>query len=427
MKRKFLSGIFSFFILFSLVLFSTTTRQEVGGQIQNSFGSEVAFPSLTFSQPVGIYGARDGTNRLFVVEQKGIIRVFNNSQNIAVAEIFLDIRDRVLFSGEQGLLGLAFHPKYRENGLFFVDYVAANPTRTVIARYSVTSNNLNLADKNSEIIVFEITQPFANHKGGQIAFGPDGFLYIGMGDGGSEGDPLGNGQNCSSMLGKILRIDVNRQSQNRSYAVPIDNPFTGNALGYHEEIYAYGFRNPWRFSFDNVTGKLWVGDVGQDRLEEIDLVEKGNNYGWNIMEGNFCYNPSNGCNITGLELPVYEYNHSLGNAIIGGYVYRGPSLSSLAGSYVYGDYGSGKIWGLNGSGMNLLLVDSDLVLSSFGVDDNNELYFCAFNGKVYNLSMGVVPEFSPVTMVVFLVTTTALVFLFFRKRRVSLRIHSFGL
>ena len=353
--------------------------------------------------------------------------VFNNSQNIAVAEVFLDIRDRVLFSGEQGLLGLAFHPKYKENGLFFVDYVAANPTRTVIARYSLTSNSLNLADKNSEIIVLEITQPFANHKGGQIAFGPDGFLYIGMSDGGSEGDPLGNGQNCSSMLGKILRIDVNRQSQNRSYAVPIDNPFTGNTLGYHEEIYAYGFRNPWRFSFDNVTGKLWVGDVGQDRLEEIDLVEKGNNYGWNIMEGNFCYNPSSGCNITGLELPVYEYNHSLGNAIIGGYVYRGSSLSSLGGSYVYGDYGSGKIWGLNGSGMNLLLIDSNLVISSFGVDDNNELYFCAFNGKVYNLSMGVVPEFSPVKMAVFLVTTTALVFLFFRKKRISLRIHSFEL
>jgi glucose/arabinose dehydrogenase len=305
--------------------------------------------------------------------------------------------------------------------------VAANPTRTVIARYSVTSNNLNLADKNSETIVLEITQPFANHKGGQIAFGPDGFLYIGMGDGGSEGDPLGNGQNCSSMLGKILRIDVNKQSQSRSYSVPIDNPFIGNALGYCEEIFAYGFRNPWRFSFDNVTGKLWVGDVGQDRLEEIDLVEKGNNYGWNIMEGNFCYNPSNGCNITGLELPVYEYNHSLGNAIIGGYVYRGPSLSSLVGSYVYGDYGSGKIWGLNGSGVNLLLVDSNLVLSSFGVDDNNELYFCAFNGKVYNLSMGVVPEFSPVTIVVLLVMTTTLVFLFFRKRRVSLRAHSFGL
>jgi glucose/arabinose dehydrogenase len=268
------------------------------------------------------------------MEQAGVVKVFDNNRNVGNSTVFLDIRDRVLYGGEQGLLGLAFHPNYNSNGYFYIDYVADNPTRTVIARYSVSANNPNVADKNSEQVVLEISQPFSNHKGGQLAFGADGYLYIGVGDGGSEGDPSGNGQNISTLLGKILRINVDSSSAGRNYSIPSDNPFVGNSLGYREEIYAYGLRNPWRFSFDSATGLLWVGDVGQDRFEEIDIGAKGKNYGWNIMEGSLCYNPSTDCNETGLELPIWNYTHDVGNAIIGGYVYHGSALPSLIGDYV---------------------------------------------------------------------------------------------
>ncbi|OGD45837.1 glucose sorbosone dehydrogenase [Candidatus Bathyarchaeota archaeon RBG_16_48_13] len=353
------------------------------GQVQGKYGIQIAFSQLTFSNPVGICSAGDGSNSLFVVEQAGTIRVFQNAADAAASTVFLDITDRVLFSGEQGLLGLAFHPNFSSNGYFYVDYVEPNPTRTVIARYKTLAGNPNGADKASEFVILEIAQPFPNHKGGQLAFGPDGYLYIGLGDGGSGGDPLGNGQNRLTLLGKILRVDVNSPSSGRNYGIPADNPFVGNALGYREEIFAYGFRNPWRFSFDSATGKLWVGDVGQDQIEEIDVVEKGKNYGWNIMEGTLHYK---GGNQTGLELPVYEYNHSLGYAIIGGYVYRGSALPQLRGAYVYGDYGSGRIWALAANGTNTLLVNSNLTISSFGIGENKELYGCAFDGKIYSLS-----------------------------------------
>ena len=363
------------------------------GQVQDVFVLQVAFPQLTFSQPVGLCEAGDGSNRLFVVEQSGSIRVFQNSPATAASNVFLDIRDRVLFSGEQGLLGIAFHPNFTQNGYFYVDYVAANPTRTVIARYSINLTNPNLADKTSEFIIIEIDQPFSNHKGGQIAFGPDGYLYVGMGDGGSAGDPLGNAQSLSTLLGKILRIDVNMPSSGLNYGIPPDNPFVGDSKGYRQEIFAYGFRNPWRFSFDYISGMLWVGDVGQNRIEEIDMVQKGKNYGWNIMEGTL---PYNGSTPGGLESPIFEYEHSLGNAIIGGYVYHGSVLVALRGAYIYGDYGSGKIWALTANGTsitNMLLVSSNLPLSSFGLDQSGELYVCAFDGRIYRLSATAIPEF----------------------------------
>jgi len=319
-----------------------------------------------------------------------VIRVFENSENTATSKVFLDISDRVLFGGEQGLLGLAFHPRYRQIRYFYVNYVADNPRRTIIARYSVTANDPDQADKNSELVLLEINQPFSNHKGGQLAFGNDGYLYIGLGDGGSAGDPLGNAQNGSSLLGKILRIDVDSPSAGRNYGIPADNPFADNTLDYREEIYAYGLRNPWRFSFDPPTGMLWVADVGQDQREEIDLVEKGKNYGWNIMEGSLCYTPPTGCNQTGLELPVWEYGRDEGISVIGGFVYRGSTLAGLYGAYVYGDYGSGKIWTLryDGTGalVNTLLVDTALSITSFGLDENNELYFTAFDGKIHKLN-----------------------------------------
>ncbi len=385
------------FCVFLAVFVLADFNLVASAQVQGRNGIQVAFPQLTFNQPVGIYSPADGSNRLFVVEQTGTIKVFANSPTTTTAQVFLDISDQVLYGGEQGLLGLAFHPNYSSNGYLYVDYVAANPTRTVIARYSVSAGNPDQANNASEYILLEIAQPYANHKGGQIAFGPDGYLYIGMGDGGSGGDPLGNGQSSFTLLGKILRIDVNSPQAGRNYSIPTDNPYVGNTLGYKEEIYAVGFRNPWRFSFDPATGKLWVSDVGQNRLEEIDIVENGKNYGWNIMEGTECYNSPSGCNATGLELPVYEYDHSLGNAIIGGYVYRGSTLLALSGSYIYGDYGSGRIWAFPANSTaapaNALLVNSNLTLSSFGVDQNGELYICAFDGRIYTLDALVIAEF----------------------------------
>ena len=364
------------------------------GETQNSYSIDLAFPQLVFSQPVGIVTAGDGTNRLFVIEQAGVIRVFENSETVAVSNVFLNISSQVLFGGEQGLLGLAFHPNYKVNGYFFVDYVAENPLRTVISRYSVSPNNPNQAQDNSEVVLLEVSQPFSNHKGGQIAFGADGYLYIGLGDGGSGGDPFGNAQNRSTLLGKILRINVDLPSQGRNYSIPPDNPYAGNALGYKEEIYAYGFRNPWRFSFDSLTGMLWVGDVGQDRQEEIDLVQKGKNYGWNIMEGSLTFSSGNQ---TGLESPVWGYGRDQGIAVIGGYVYRGSALAGLYSKYVYGDYGSGKVWSLQYDGVvlpvNALLVDTGLNISSFGVDEQNELYFCSLGGKIYHLRAIVFPAF----------------------------------
>jgi glucose/arabinose dehydrogenase len=414
MSRKRLISISVILILVVLALVLSWRKLDGLSQTQTPNPLDIAFPNLTFNQPVGLYSPKDGTNRLFVVEQPGTIRTFNNSASASPSSVFLDLSSRVIYGGEQGLLGLAFHPNYTSNGYFYVDYVANNPLRTVIARFTVSPNNPNQANSDSEFIILEINQPYGNHNGGQIAFGPDGYLYIGMGDGGSEGDPLGNGQNRSTLLGKILRIDVNQPSAGRNYTVPADNPFKGNTQDYREEIYAWGFRNPWRFSFDPPTGRLWVGDVGQDREEEIDLVEKGKNYGWNIMEGTLTYA---GGNETGLELPVWEYDHSQGNAIIGGYVYRGLALPQLAGAYVYGDYGSGRIWALTlnstgGAATNTLLTYSSLTISSFGVDGDGEIYICAFDGKIYKFNQSVIPEFSPLVALVVLLLGTFLAAVF---------------
>ncbi len=352
---------------------------------------EVAFPNLMFDKPVGIYNAGDGRNRLFVVEQEGVIRVFENSKNTTSSNVFLDIIDRVLFGGEKGLLGLTFHPDFANNGYFYVDYTTDNPRRTVIARYSVSSANSNAANSTSEVIILEVEQPYANHNGGQIAFGPDNYLYIALGDGGSGGDPLGNGQNPSTLLGSILRIDVDSSSDDKNYSIPSDNPFIGNNEGYQEEIFAYGLRNPWRFSFDPFTEWLWAADVGQNRREEVDIVEKGRNYGWNTMEGSLCYSPPSGCNQTGLELPIWEYDHSLGNSITGGFVYLGAELTELRSAYVYGDWGSGRIWAIwyNGSGdpVNKEIVDTAINIPSFGVDETNELYICSYAGEIYKLKV----------------------------------------
>jgi glucose/arabinose dehydrogenase len=253
------------------------------------------------------------------------------------------------------------------------------------------SSNPDSADKNSETILLEVKQPFPNHKAGQLAFGPDGYLYIGFGDGGSGGDPFNNAQNNTVILGKMLRIDVNKSQNGKNYSIPPDNPFIGNTKGYREEIYAYGLRNPWRFSFDPITKWLWVADVGQDLWEEIDIMTKGGNYGWRIMEGKHCYNPSSNCDTTGLIEPIWEYGHNEqgGRSITGGYVYRGKALPQLYGKYIFADFVSGKIWALSYDGKsqatNELIINSEKNISSFGVDRSNELYICSFDGNIYRL------------------------------------------
>ena len=277
--------------------------------------------------------------------------VFSNEQNAASASTFLDIRGQVNDRGnEEGLLGLAFDPDYTSNGYFYVYYSASSPRRSIISRFSVSPDDFNIADHNSERVILEVPQPFANHNGGQIVFGSDGYLYVGLGDGGSRGDPGLNGQDPSTLLGTILRIDVSSIDRDGEYTIPSDNPFVGRGGGVRGEIWAYGLRNPWRFTFDRELGDLWAADVGQNRFEEVDIIKPGRNYGWNVMEGFHCFQPSNGCNQEGLELPVFEYGRDDGCSVTGGYVYRGSRLPSLYGAYVYGDFCTGKIWALRYDG-----------------------------------------------------------------------------
>ena len=347
---------------------------------------QVAFPNLSFSSPIFLTHAGDSTNRVFVVEQAGRIKVFENSSAVLTTKEFIDISDRVASGGEMGLLGLAFHPDYEFNGYFYVNYTANNPRRTIIARYQVTSNP-DSADKNSEFIILTFNQPYSNHNGGWIGFGPDdNYLYIGTGDGGSGGDPQNNGQSINTMLGKILRIDVDGGTP---YSIPTTNPFYDSSGTVVKEIYAWGLRNPWRCSFDPVTGWLWAGDVGQNAWEEIDIIENGKNYGWRCYEGTHPYNTT-GCNYPEYIDPVWEYGHGPECSITGGYVYHGAGVPQLEGKYIYGDYCSNKIWALSYDGIspttNELLLTTSGGLGSFGIDESQELYWTSFNGKIYRFT-----------------------------------------
>lgn len=323
-----------------------------------------------FSGPVYLTAAPGEKNSLYIVEQRGTIQKFVNDKK----NLFLDIRDRVRSGGEKGLLSMAFHPKYPTDNRIFVNYTKFNGTLmrgTLYTRISEFKVNLKKAQAQSasERVILEIKQPYSNHNGGQIAFGKDGYLYIGMGDGGSGGDPRGHGQNVNTLLGAMLRIDINK----KPYGIPPTNPFAKNRKG-KPEIWAYGLRNPWRFSFDRKTGQLYVADVGQNKYEEVHIVEKGKNYGWNIMEGKHCYKPARNCKTSGLVRPIAEYDHSQGQSITGGFVYRGKKFPQLTGVYLYADYVQGKIWGLKPGKWNKLLLDTRFNISSFGEDVHGEVY-----------------------------------------------------
>jgi hypothetical protein len=343
-----------------------------------------AFPNLTFTKPLFLTHSNDGTDRIFVSQQDGLVKVFPNDSTVISATTFLNITSKLSSTGgEEGLLGLAFHPHYDTTGYFYVNYTAPNPRRTVVARYSVSAINPNLADPLSEFIIVEIIQPYSNHNGGMIAFGLDEYLYIGMGDGGSGNDPLNNGQDSTQLLGKILRIDVDDTTATQHYVIPPDNPFAGNTLGYREEIWVLGMRNPFRFSIDPVTSQLWAGDVGQVTREEVDLIERGKNFGWKIMEGSICRPGGGACDTTGLTLPIKDYGRTLGTTITGGYIYRGYRRPDLVGAYIYGDFGSGRMWMLRYENGQLtadsLLINTPYAISSFGVDQDQELYICSYS------------------------------------------------
>ena len=337
-------------------------------------------------QPVHVTHAGDGSGRLFVVERGGTIRLVRDGA--LTPEPFLDIRDRVgSRSSEQGLLSVAFHPRYGETGRLFVNYTDKQGD-TVISELRV-SGDANRADPASEKVLLQIDQPAANHNGGQLAFGPDGYLYIGMGDGGGANDQFRNGQNRESLLGKILRIDVDNGDP---YAIPADNPFV-NQAGTRPEIWAIGMRNPWRFSFDRETGDLYIGDVGQNSWEEVSFQPAasrgGENYGWPITEGTHCFEPREGCDTAGLTLPVHDYTQQLGCTVVAGYRYRGTAVPDLADAFIYADYCSGRMWALtqgsDGSWTNHDLIEAERGISSFGEDESGELYLVNIGGALYRI------------------------------------------
>jgi glucose/arabinose dehydrogenase len=340
--------------------------------------------SSGFSRPVAVIFNPVVESEAFVVEQGGYIRSLRAGK-ISKKPV-LDLSGVVNASGsETGLLGMALHPGFAKNGRVFLNYTTAQRPRTIVSEFKMSTDGTLI--RASERVVLEIAQPFSNHNGGDLKFGPDGFLYIGTGDGGSANDPQRHGQNLSSLLGKMLRIDVDKA---KPYAVPADNPKFAE-VGARPEIFAYGLRNPWRYSFDRTTGKLWAGDVGQNAQEEIDIIEKGANYGWNRMEGTQCLRAKS-CDMKGLTMPVHVYPRSDGVSVTGGYVYRGGKIPALKGMYLFADYVSGNIWGLVQNGMNaahVLLLQTSHNISSFGEDREGELYAVDHSGgAIYRIVKG---------------------------------------
>jgi glucose/arabinose dehydrogenase len=342
--------------------------------------------AAAFGQMLGFYVIPGASNQAVIVTQGG--KVYRLSLSGGAPDLYGDLSARVVdfnTENEGGLLGLAFSPNFQSDHRVYL-YFTSNDCGSgagrcdVLARYTVSANTINTG---SEVVLVEVDDPYPNHNGGQILFGPDGYLYFALGDGGSGGDPQGHGQDLSTLLGSILRIDVSGEA----YAVPPDNPFVGTA-GARPEIFAYGLRNPWRFSFDRATGQLWAADVGQHRWEEVDRIVAGGNYGWNIMEGLACFQPPSGCLTAGLQMPRAVYRTGSDCSVTGGYVYRGPSMPELDGWYVYGDFCSGKIWAVNtvGSAAPVLLADTGLPIASFAELPDGELVVVTFANAVYRLA-----------------------------------------
>ena len=384
---------------------------------------ERAFPKLDFVRPVALTHAGDGSQRLFVCDQVGVVHVFPEDEQIESTEVFLDLREKTRTKHfEEGLLGLAFHPRYKENGEFFI-YYSTDPQTSIVARRRVSSDDPNRADPDFEELVLKVDQPFGNHNGGSIEFGPDGYLYVGLGDGGKADDPKGNGQNLGTLLGSILRIDIDQRGENGAgeklgYAIPPDNPFVG-VDGARGEIWAYGIRNCWRLAFDRLTGALWMSDVGQNLFEEVNIIERGGNYGWNVREGfhPFVRRREQLAEATEEQKeiaeqfanPVHEYGREDGKSITGGIVYRGKELPELYGTYLYGDFVSFNIWGLRYGGedkkSNHLIARSTLPVTAFGETESGEVYVLAFSakkdvdirklgmGQVFNLQQGRIYRF----------------------------------
>ncbi|MEO8209494.1 MAG: PQQ-dependent sugar dehydrogenase [bacterium] len=379
--------------------------QETGYNPDQSAGQytiEKAFPNLqNFSETTELTNSGDGTNRMFLSQQDGKIYVFQNNPSTGIKKVFLDLSNKIYHSPSAGLLGITFHPNYNINKYFFVRYIymnSYNHLTTRISRFTVSSNP-DSGLFNSELIILNDSVPYPGHMGGKLAFGPDGYLYASFGDGGT-GAPGGHlAQNRSSLWGKVLRLNVDSASQGRNYSIPPTNPFYNNTQGFKEEIYAYGFRNNWKFCFDFPTNRLWLADVGEQLWEEIDLIENGKNYGWNKMEGFHCYSspPPYICDTAGrgFTRPIWEYQHDTGGtnnsgSITGGYVYRGNAHPELYGQYIYGDFVTGKVWALNYNGTNVTsnikLLDTNINIVTFGVDESKEFYFCNYDpGVIYKI------------------------------------------
>ncbi len=349
---------------------------------------ERAFPSLTFNNPISIHQPPGDGTRWFLIEKGGRVLMFPNDDAAATVSVSADFSSMVDDTGEGGLLGVAFQPSFSGSGNVYFYYTETGPgpsTPLVSSLVRYTINISGIIETGSGNVILSVDQPETNHNGGDIKFGPDGYLYIALGDGGGVGDPNGNGQDTTTLLGSMLRIDVDGGSP---YAIPAGNVFASSSTDM-PEIYAWGLRNPWRFSFDELTGDLWAGDVGQGAWEEIDLVVSGGNYGWNIEEGDHCFSPPVGCDDTGLIDPVFEYGRTEGQSVTGGYVYRGSSMPAFQGHYLFADWGSGDIWGFDASSVLpevKLLADTDMRIVSFAQDGNSELYVVDYSGGgIYRL------------------------------------------
>jgi len=356
------------------------TRQAAGDPVRLA----PVFGGAAFSNPTGIYQHPADPSVWFVLEKRGRMVMVDGKQSPGSARTVLDLTGTVDDASEGGLLGMAFHPSFASSGEVFVSYTVHGEESPMVSRLSrFRMEPDGTVDAVSEKVILSVDQPAQNHNGGHILFGPDGYLYMGLGDGGRAGDPWGNAQNTDTLHGSILRIDVD---SSEPYAIPGDNPFAGSGAGLGE-IFAWGLRNPWKFSFDRETGVLWAGDVGQNAWEEIDIIEKGKNYGWNLKEGTHCYNVDP-CNHPSLTEPVVEYGHDEGNSITGGFVYRGKNLPALAGRYVFGDYVTGRIWSADAGRPETgktLVAETSLSVVSFAEDREGELYVVDFQGKVFRI------------------------------------------